>query len=35
MNPIFLPVLDETDTALREELFTAQVTGLRQYPKAP
>ncbi|AYA39375.1 hypothetical protein HZS38_01510 [Xenorhabdus nematophila] len=35
MNPIFLPASDEADTALREELFTAQVTGLRQYPKAP
>ncbi|PHM28311.1 hypothetical protein Xbud_01713 [Xenorhabdus budapestensis] len=35
MNPIFLPAPDETDTALREELFTAQVTGLRQYPQTP
>ncbi|MDE1484566.1 hypothetical protein KKJ13_19500, partial [Xenorhabdus bovienii] len=35
MNPIFLPAPDEAGTTLREELFTAQVTGLRQHPKAP
>ncbi|MDE9459035.1 hypothetical protein [Xenorhabdus bovienii] len=35
MNPIFLPAPDEAGITLREELFTAQVTGLRQHPKAP
>ncbi|MDX8000005.1 hypothetical protein FE394_12530 [Xenorhabdus sp. Reich] len=34
MNPIFLPAPDDTSTAYHEERFTAQVTGLRQHPKA-
>ncbi|MBI6547540.1 hypothetical protein [Xenorhabdus lircayensis] len=33
MNPIFLPAPDDVGTVLCEELFTAQVTGLRQHPK--
>ncbi|MDC9596108.1 hypothetical protein [Xenorhabdus anantnagensis] len=35
MNPIFLPVPDNTEPALREELFTVQVTGLMQHPQKP
>lgn len=35
MNPIFLSAPDDTETVLREELFTVQVTGLRRHPKSP
>ncbi|PHM47661.1 hypothetical protein [Xenorhabdus miraniensis] len=35
MNPIFLPVPDNTEPALRENLFTMQVTGLMQHPQMP
>ncbi|CAM3953255.1 hypothetical protein [Xenorhabdus thuongxuanensis] len=35
MNPIFLPVPAETNPALREDIFTAQVTGLMQPPQMP
>lgn len=34
MNPIFLPVSDDTDPTLREDIFTVQVTGLMQHPQA-
>ncbi|MBE8598180.1 hypothetical protein [Xenorhabdus sp. BG5] len=35
MNPIFLPAPDDTGPALREDIFTVQVTGLMQHPQMP
>ncbi|CDH04801.1 conserved hypothetical protein [Xenorhabdus bovienii str. oregonense] len=35
MNPIFLPVPENSEPALREDIFTVQVTGLMQHPQRP
>ncbi|SFN39790.1 hypothetical protein [Xenorhabdus japonica] len=35
MNPVFLPMPDNTVLASQEDIFTVQVTGLLQHPQRP